>query len=234
VAAPHTPAPAVRASTPGATRSGASATPTASPTAPAATPPTSAAPVRSDADTVLALTVPVERISSGWLAKLTPGGDTVSVSTLDLCGVDYPSEAKRTARRQMVYGASSDDMPVSTEVVTYRDGGAAQAMTELQSAIDHCPGGLVQEKDLHGGMAKYHVSKMLVTSAKWLPGTIAVVVTIDHPDDGTSYTDGEIVQIRGNVLSIVYGPLDGQTISAETMTTANVAAELLGAVPQST
>jgi hypothetical protein len=164
------------------------------------------------------------------VSQLLPGGDSTTTNTLDLCGASYASESKRTARRQMQYGPSSDDFRVSNEVVTYRDGGTADALREVQDAIAHCPSTLVQEKDLHGGRAIYHVSKLLVTSPKWLPGTIAVLVRIDH-EDGSSFTDVEVIQSRGNVISIIYGPLDGQVASSETMKAANAVADLLSTAP---
>jgi hypothetical protein len=167
-------------------------------------------------------------VNPAWVAKLLPGGDATTTNTLDLCGASYPSEAKRTARRQMQYGPSADDLPVSNEVVTYRDGGAAQAVAEVRNAVAHCPTAQVQEKDLHGGMATYHVSNMIVTSPKWLPGTVALVAKIDH-DDGTSATIAEIIQSRGNVVSIVYGVLDGQVASTETMNAANTVSDLFAA-----
>jgi hypothetical protein len=203
----------------------------AAPTPPPSTPATSAAPIRSDADTVLALSVPVEKINPSWMAQLLPGGDATTTDTLDLCGASYASEAKRTARRQMQYGPDSDDLPVSNEVVTYRDNGAAEAVSELKNAVAHCPTGLVQEKDPHGGRAVYHVSKLIGTSPKWLPGTVSLVVVIDH-EDGTSFTFAEVVQSRGNVLSIVYGPLGGQVLSAETFKAADAAAGLLSTTSQ--
>jgi hypothetical protein len=164
------------------------------------------------------------------VGQLLPGGDATTTSTLDLCGASYASESKRTARRQMQYGPDTDNLPVSHEVVTYRDGGAAEAMRELQDAIAHCPTTLVQEKNLHGGRAIYHVAKLIVTSPKWLPGSVSIVVTLHH-EDGTDFTYAEIVQPRGDVLSIVYGPLAGQVASAETMTAANIAADLLTTAP---
>lgn len=229
----NTATPGSPAASPGGPGTTASASP-ARPSAAAANPTTtttSAAPVRSDADTVLALSVPVEKINSSWVAQLLPGGDATTTDTLDLCGASYASEAKRTARRQMQYGPDTDNLPVSNEVVTYRDNGAAEAVAELKDAVAHCPTGLVQEKDPHGGRAVYHVSKLIGTSPKWLPGTVSLVVVIDH-EDGTSFTFAEVVQSRGNVLSIVYGPLDGQALSAETFKAADTAASLLSTEPQ--
>ena len=125
----------------------------------------------SDSDLVKTLVISPEKLDSDWSMALADSGDTLHVNTLDLCGAAYPSDALRTARRQVQYGSSSDDMQVSNEIVTYKPGGAAQALKEVQQAVASCPGGKVQEKDYHGGMAIYHVQKLLVTGSKWLPGT---------------------------------------------------------------
>jgi hypothetical protein len=185
----------------------------------------------SDKDLVQALVVAPEKLDSSWTMQLSEGGDGLRVNTLDLCGAPYPSDALRTARRQVEYGPDSDDMTISNEIVTYRPGGAAQALKEVQQAVATCPGGEVQEKDLHGGMAVYHVQKLLVTGPKWLPGTQAYYVEIDH-DDGSTFTECEILQSRANVVDIVYGSMDGQEVSSETMALANAVAAALSVSSQ--
>jgi hypothetical protein len=223
----RTPHPAASSSaTPTQMAPSSSATP--SPTPP---PPSVLRPGVSDQDLVQALVIPPEKLNPDWSMKLTDGGDGLSVNTLDLCGAPYPSDALRTARRQVQYGPDTDDMGVSNEIVTYRPGGAAQALKEVQQAVATCPGGKVQEKDMHGGMAIYHVQKLLITGPKWLPGTQAYYVEIDHLD-GSTTTECEIFQSRANVVDIVYGAMDGQQVSSETLTLANEAAAALSVTSQ--
>lgn len=190
-------------------------------------PATALRPGVSDKDLVQQLVVPPEKLVSGWEMQLTQGGDGLRVNTLDLCGAPYPSEALRTARRQVQYGPDTDDLSISNEIVTYKTGGAVQALKEVQQAVATCPGGEVQERDLRGGMAIYHVQKLLVTGSKWLPGTLAYYVEIDHPDDGTTFTECEIFQSRANVVDIVYGDMNGQEVSGPTMALANAVADAL-------
>lgn len=185
----------------------------------------------SDSDLVKALVISPEKLDSDWSMALADSGDTLHVNTLDLCGAAYPSDALRTARRQVQYGSDSDDMQVSNEIVTYKSGGAAQALKEVQQAVASCPGGKVQEKDYHGGMAIYHVQKLLVTGSKWLPGTQAYYVEIDHLD-GSTTTECEIFQSRANVVDIVYGAMDGQQVSSQTMRLANAVADVLSVSSQ--
>lgn len=205
--------------------------PSATPT-PTPAPPTALRPGVSDQDLVQALVVPPQKLDSSWSMRLTDGGDGLRVNTLDICGAEYPSDALRTARRQVQYGPDTDDMGVSNEIVTYRPGGAAQALKEVQQAVATCPGDKVQEKDMHGGMAIYHVQKLLVTGPKWLPGTLAYYVEIDHLD-GTTTTECEIFQSRANVVDIVYGAMDGQQVSSQTMALANAVAAALSVTSQS-
>jgi hypothetical protein len=72
---------------------------------------------------------------------LIPGGDQVQgETTLDLCNGTFPSEALRTARRQVAAVDAQGVAVLSTEAVLYRDPAAsAQAFAELRSVAAHCP-----------------------------------------------------------------------------------------------
>jgi hypothetical protein len=76
---------------------------------------------------------------------LVAGGDSVSgAPTLDLCNATFPSEAQRTARRQVALFDALQDGVFSTEAVLYGKGrAAAQAFTELRAAAATCPTGPV-------------------------------------------------------------------------------------------
>jgi hypothetical protein len=73
------------------------------------------------------------------VALLDHGAD-LTVATLDLCNGTFPSEAKRTARRQVVLADDQDTLQMSTEAVLYgapADG--AEALRELRSVAANCP-----------------------------------------------------------------------------------------------
>ncbi len=68
------------------------------------------------------------------------GSDAVGTATLDLCNGRYPSEKLRTARRQVAVADSAGNGVLRTVAVLYKNpAAAAQAFTELQSVVAHCP-----------------------------------------------------------------------------------------------
>ena len=69
-------------------------------------------------------------------------GINMAAPTLDLCNGRFPSEAHRTARRQVYVGltATPDDTSFSTEAVLYASpADGAQAMREIQAVVAACP-----------------------------------------------------------------------------------------------
>ena len=74
------------------------------------------------------------------LFHMVGGAGVTNTITLNLCGVTgYPSEGRRVTRLQVTYLKRKSMIGISNEVVTYRPGGAAQAM---RGAIQHaatCP-----------------------------------------------------------------------------------------------
>ncbi|MGH2718452.1 MAG: DUF2510 domain-containing protein [Actinomycetota bacterium] len=73
-----------------------------------------------------------------------PGGDGLSVATLDLCNGTYPSDALRTARLQVDGVDQDNNVIISTEGVLYQSASdTAQAFSELTSNVNSCPAGPV-------------------------------------------------------------------------------------------
>jgi hypothetical protein len=69
-----------------------------------------------------------------------PNGNTLDDATLDLCNGTFPSEAGRTARRQVEVFDSLGNAPFSTEAVLYGHAATgAQAFSELQRVVKDCP-----------------------------------------------------------------------------------------------
>ena len=81
------------------------------------------------------------QVGTGYqLLTRADGLGVTNTVTLDLCGVkNYPSEKLRTTRLQVNYAAKGIKLGLSNEVVTYKTGGAKQAMREVTQHATHCP-----------------------------------------------------------------------------------------------
>ena len=79
-------------------------------------------------------------MGAGYKSSVIPDGRRVAGQvTLDLCYSSYASEGLRMARLQEAYVKAAGQPAVSNEVVVYRAGGAAAALSELQATVKHCP-----------------------------------------------------------------------------------------------
>jgi hypothetical protein len=94
-----------------------------------------------DRGALAGLVVNQRDVPATYTVLLPSDGLSLDVPTLDLCNGTFPSDALRTARRQVYAGpTTSASTPFSTEAVLYRtpaDG--TQAMHELQSVVRQCP-----------------------------------------------------------------------------------------------
>src|SRR5438105_15275448 len=80
------------------------------------------------------------QVGQGYVLVQRTDGHGTAQRTLDLCGTsNYASESMRTARLQVNYLRPKGKYAISNEVVTYKAGGAAQAMRELAQHAAHCP-----------------------------------------------------------------------------------------------
>jgi hypothetical protein len=109
---------------------------------PGSTTPGSTVPADPDEGVLSGLIVNQGDVSAQYTVHHPADGINMAAPTLDLCNGIYPSEARRTARRQVYVGPTNDPttFSFSTEAVLYRapaDG--AQAMQELQSVAAKCP-----------------------------------------------------------------------------------------------
>jgi hypothetical protein len=96
-------------------------------------------------------TLPDDSVLGGLILRQSdaPTGNTVSlldhgtdlgVATLDLCNGRFPSEAQRTARRQVAMVDGRGLVQISTEAILYGTAsGGTQAFGELSSVVAHCP-----------------------------------------------------------------------------------------------
>ncbi len=147
------------------------------------------------------------QVGSGYVLSQIPGGQLVAgETTLDFCGGTYRSESLRTARYQVTYDKKGSSFSASNEVVAYKPGGAKQALGEVKRAAAACKQGTV--KAPAGTPFKQIDRHTTLIHDPHLPkGTIAILDVESAVVQGkrkTGYTM-EIYQVRGNVLSAVYG-----------------------------
>jgi hypothetical protein len=150
------------------------------------------------------------QVGSGYQLYARPDGVGVkNTVTLDLCGrKNYPSEKLRTTRLQVNYAAKGNSLGLSNEVVTYKTGGAAQAMREVTQHAIHCPKTPVVTGEAGVPPLRFTITR--ITDSKLLKGYLAVKIRVRgtvkvngkaQQVDQTSYA---VYQRLGDVLSGIY------------------------------
>ena len=146
------------------------------------------------------------QVGKGYvLLQRRDGVGVKNTVTLNLCGLSgYSSEHLRTTRLQVDYLKPGGMLGLSNEVVTYKPGGAAQAMREVLQHTVHCPKGPVATGQ--AGLPPLHFTITRIHDSNLLKGSIAVRVRVTgkvkgKPIDNTSYA---VYQRLGNVLSGTY------------------------------
>ena len=164
------------------------------------------------------------QVGPGYRLAQRPDGQGVSGSvTLDLCGFKFPSERLRTARLQVIYVRPAGAVEVSNEVVTYRPGGAQQALREVAHAARHCPHHPVGSAVAAIGKLTYRIA--WIHDRRLLPGAVALRVRASGMLNGKRvvvFTLG-IYQVRKNILSGVH--TYGRSIRAQLPVGLHAAAE---------
>ncbi|HEV7134230.1 MAG TPA: hypothetical protein VGN27_10920 [Gaiellaceae bacterium] len=145
------------------------------------------------------------QVGPGYLLFQRSDGHGVKTQvTLNLCGTDYPSEARRVTRLQTNYLHRNTTLGISNEVVTYRSGGAAQAMQEVARHVDGCPHRPIDSGVK--GLPKLLFEMSRVHDAHLLKGYVAVRIKASGTIKGKhlSQVSYAVYQRRGDVLSGVY------------------------------
>jgi hypothetical protein len=165
----------------------------------------SAAAAASPANEVTSVVLRPSQIGAGYKVRHPAGWNRVANQvTLDLCGYTFMSERQRVARRQpwFVHGA----VQVSNEVVAYRAGGAAEALRELRAATAGCPKGFVPSSVQGVGALR---NQLIALPKRALPphalGFVDYVTDELPSGRQASIVELFVYQVRGNVLSGVYG-----------------------------
>jgi hypothetical protein len=154
---------------------------------------------------LLRLVLRGSQVGPGYRLTFRPDSRGVrNLVTLDMCGFLFRSEELRTARLQVNYTKPREPVKVSNELVTYRLGGAALAMREVDEAVAHCPRTPVISTIAGVGPLTYRIARF--TASGLLPGAIALRVHATGKVQGhkTSTTVVAIYQTHADTLSGVY------------------------------
>jgi hypothetical protein len=142
-------------------------------------------------------------VGAGYVLVQRSDGHGTAQRTLDLCGTsNYPSEGLRVDRLQVDYLKQNAKLALSNEVVTYKAGGAAEAMKEVAQHAATCP----KKPIAFEGQPPLTYTITRIADSKLLPGSIALRVDVSGKINGkkVSATRFAIYQRVGNTLSGVY------------------------------
>ena len=151
------------------------------------------------------------QVGKGYLLSTRSDGYGMKTRTLDLCGTkNYFSEVLRTSRLQVnylkrTYAKGEPKLGLSNEVVTYKSGGAAQAMRELTQHATTCP----SDHKVSPGENNLPPLLFNITRLKHsglIKGYLAVKIRVRGKIQGKSVdeTSYAVYQRLGSVFSGVY------------------------------
>lgn len=154
---------------------------------------------------VSALILRADQVGPGYvLLQRSDGHGVKSQVTLNLCGTDYPSESRRLTRLQTNYLHRNTTLGISNEVVTYRPGGAAQALREVTQHAVNCPHHPVDSGTK--GLPKLLFEITRIKDTRLLKGYLAVRIRTSGIINGKhiSQISCAVYQRYGDVFSGVY------------------------------
>lgn len=200
--------------------------------------PTTATAKLTDQEALVSVSLQASDLQPGYDAVLYELGDQVENQvTLDLCGADFPSEARREARRQVgVDSKTEPPVSVSTEAVLYDSpAGAEQALAEVRSAQENCPDEFVEAVVADTPPSKF--SFAAAPDKAWAKtegvNRFAVDAQIE-PQGGETFQGIAVYQQRGRLLVGLYlaNPTDAErALSTSTEGLANELAERMSKLP---
>ena len=142
-------------------------------------------------------------VGAGYILAPRTDGQGTAQRTLDLCGTQgYASEGLRVNRLQVDYVDQTSPLRLSNEVVSYKAGGAQEAMREVAQHAARCPSKPISFE----GQPPLTYKLTRLRDSKLVGGYVALRM------DVSGKVNGKLVrQIRfavyqrvGNVLSGVY------------------------------
>jgi hypothetical protein len=145
------------------------------------------------------------QVGKGYVMFPATGGSGVSGDrTMNLCGIDYPSERLRESRIQVNYLKKKALIGITNEVVTYKGAGAQQAMREALQHATSCPNHPIDSGVKGLPKLTFHVKQ--IRDPRLLKGYLAVQIDVRGTVNGrpVAQTSYAVYQQRRNVLSGVY------------------------------
>lgn len=142
-------------------------------------------------------------VGPGYVLVQRSDGHGTAQRTLDLCGTsNYPSESLRIDRLQVDYLKRNAKLALSNEVVTYKSGGAAEAMKEVAKHAATCPNRPIAFE----GQPPLTYTIKRIADSKLLPGAVALRVDVSGKVNGKKFSaiTFAVYQRLGNTLSGVY------------------------------
>jgi hypothetical protein len=177
-------------------------------------------------------------LADGYEAVPYESGDEVENQvTLDLCGGDFPSEARRTARWQVGVDTKTEKpVSASIEAVLYdTPGGAEQALAEARAAQTNCPDEFVEAAVAETPPAKFTFAA--APDKRW-PQTAGVdrfaVAARVEPQGEEAFPAIAVYQQRGRLLVGFYlaNPTDAeQALTTDIEGLANNIADRMSKLP---
>ena len=142
-------------------------------------------------------------VGAGYVLVQRSDGQGTAQRTLDLCGTkNYSSEGLRVGRIQVDYLKKNAPLALSNEVVSYKSGGAQQAMREVAQHVSTCPSKPIAFEGQPP--LTYRITR--IRDTKLVSGALALRIDVSGKINGKQVTAVRfaIYQRVGNVLSGVY------------------------------
>jgi hypothetical protein len=152
-----------------------------------------------------ALLLSPKQVGVSYMLFQRNDGQGLAQRTLDLCGTtQYPSEKLRTSRLQVDYLRKGGKLGLSNEVVTYKAGGAVQALREVIAHATNCPHTPIVSGQK--GLPPLTFTITLLKDSRLLKGYLAVGVRVKGVVSGkkVDQISYAVYQRLGNVFSGVY------------------------------
>lgn len=146
------------------------------------------------------------QVGKGYVMLPAAGGKGVAADrTMNLCGVTgYPSEGLRVTRLQVNFLKKGSPLGITNEIVTYKSGGAKQALREALRHATTCPSHPIDSGVKNLPKLTFRIKR--IKAPHLLKDYLAVEIDVSGTMAGkhVAQTSFAVYQERGGVLSGVY------------------------------
>lgn len=155
--------------------------------------------------TLTQLLIQPSKVGKGYGVYRRTDGFGLKTRTLDLCGTqNYPSEKLRTGRLQVNYLKPNAQLGLSLEIVSYKPGGAVQAMREVTRHALTCPSHAISPGEQNLPPLLFRITR--ISDPHLVKGYLAVRVHVTGTVKGKKVDDTSfaVYQRQGDLLTGVY------------------------------